>query len=442
MNKTSIRAAQVSVIGAALPILLFAFPDGPPPGVTGAPGEGTCTLCHFGGGGGGSVEVALPETMTYSPGVKQQWTVTVSDSDAAVYGFELSVRTGANNRQAGRLDPAQGESNIRVICSNAGVRPANGCPSGSPIEYIQHSRPRQANTFRIEWTPPAEADGPVRIYVAANAANGNGLNTGDDIYTAQYTLLPQASPPAGAPKFPSAGVVSAATFAPGMSPGAFISIFGENLASATRTWDGAIQGTTLPSQLEGVSVTVGGKQTYLAFISPTQLNVLLPADDMTGSVEVKVTTPSGSWSEAAVIDRYAPGFFPSSLGGNYVAATHIDAAAVGNGQAGSRPARPGEVITLWGTGFGPTAEHVPSGQVLTAAYPLANPADLKVTIGARQAQVTFAGVTLAGVCQINVMVPPDLAAGDHQVLAEIGGARTQTNALIAVGGAASAGGAN
>jgi len=231
-------------------------------------------------------------------------------------------------------------------------------------------------------------------------------------------------------------VVNGATFAQGMSPGAFISIFGEDLAPVTRSWDGAIQGAALPAQLEGVSVTVGGRAAYLAYLSPAQLNVLLPTADMTGSAEVRVTTAQGSASAAAVIQRYAPGFFPSSLDSRYAAATHADNVPVAKvGQrpgVTSRPAEPGEEIVLWGTGFGPTGEQVPSGQVLTRPYPLADPAGLKVSIGGRDARVTFAGVTLAGVCQINVVVPPELVDGDQVVLAEIGGARTQSSVFIAV----------
>lgn len=249
-------------------------------------------------------------------------------------------------------------------------------------------------------------------------------------------VFPQlvAAQPAGGPKFSSAGVVNAASFVAGMSPGAFISIFGENLAPVTRSWDGAIQGTALPSQLEGVSVTIGGQPTYLSYISPTQLNVLLPAGDLAGSVQVKVATAQGSASAGAVVDRYAPGLF--QLDQKSIVASHGDNVLVAKaGQmpgVTSRPALPGEEIVLWGTGFGPTAQQVPSGQVVTKPYPLANLADLKVSIGGKSASIAFAGVTIAGVCQINAIVPPDVPDGDNTVQAEIGGMRTQDSAFLAV----------
>jgi uncharacterized protein (TIGR03437 family) len=238
----------------------------------------------------------------------------------------------------------------------------------------------------------------------------------------------------GLPRFTSSGVVNAASLTDGMSPGAFITIFGENLAPRTRSWNDGIQGTSLPTQLDGVSVVVGGRLTYLAYTSPTQLNVLLPTDAVTGPADVTVTTPQGRWSATGTMQRYAPGLFLLTRTG--VAATHADSVLVGRASNISgvavRPALPGEEVALWGTGFGPTAEQLPPGQVPAKVYPLASLADLRVTIGGREARVTFAGVTGPGLYQINVVTPADLGDGDHAVFAEIGGKKTQNNALLAV----------
>ena len=103
----------------------------------------------------------------------------------------------------------------------------------------------------------------------------------------------------------------------------------------TRSWDGAILGTALPSQLDGVSVTVGGKPAYLAFIGPAQLNLLLATDDITGSVEVRVATPQGSSSASAVIGTLRAGLFPSPMDRKYAAATHADGALVARRAWGS-----------------------------------------------------------------------------------------------------------
>jgi len=102
----------------------------------------------------------------------------------------------------------------------------------------------------------------------------------------------------------------------------------------------------------------------------------------------------------------------------------------------STPFTEGEVIVLYGTGFGPTSPAVPKGQVITTAAPLANtPA---VTIGGLAAQVQFAGITEAGLDQINVVIPKGLTPGttadiDVPVVVDVGGGvKTQPNAVISV----------
>lgn len=60
------------------------------------------------------------------------------------------------------------------------------------------------------------------------------------------------------------------------------------------------------------------------------------------------------------------------------------------------------------------------------AYPVT------VYIGGMQAKVTWAGLSAAGLCQLNVTVPASLADGDAGVVAEIAGARTQANVFLTV----------
>src|SRR6185369_12343882 len=88
-------------------------------------------------------------------------------------------------------------------------------------------------SFEFDWTPPATDVGTVNIYIAANAANGNNQDdSGDHIYTASYTLAPAAA--GSAPSI--SAVVNGASFAPGVVPGSWVSIQGQNLSSSTRSW--------------------------------------------------------------------------------------------------------------------------------------------------------------------------------------------------------------
>ena len=141
----------------------------------------------------------------------------------------------------------------------------------------------------------------------------------------------------------------------------------------------------------------------------------------------------------AQLPKYSPAFFKfSEQGGKYIAALIALAGAkvdylgpvglFGTSRA-SRPAKPGEVILLYGTGFGPTTPPVPSGMVFSGAVKITD--KITVTIGGVTAKVQFAGVTGVGLYQLNVVVPP-LPDGDQKVVATIGGLSSQDNSFIAV----------
>jgi uncharacterized protein (TIGR03437 family) len=126
--------------------------------------------------------------------------------------------------------------------------------------------------------------------------------------------------------------------------------------------------------------------------------------------------------------QFSPGLFPAS--GSYLAAQHANNSYVG-GYTGATPAKPGEVIVLWGSGFGPANPPVPAGQVFNGASKLANA--VTVTIGGQPAVVDFAGVVGAGLVQINVHVPSAINNGDAAVVATVSGVSTQiTGNLISV----------
>jgi uncharacterized protein (TIGR03437 family) len=95
------------------------------------------------------------------------------------------------------------------------------------------------------------------------------------------------------------------------------------------------------------------------------------------------------------------------------------------------PAGPREAVILWGSGFGQTWPPIAAGLLLSAPLPAADPGGLKVTIGGVPAVVQYAGMTMAGVYQLNVVVP-DLPDGDHLVAATVGGRSTKVDAYLPV----------
>jgi uncharacterized protein (TIGR03118 family) len=210
------RSASYRFLRHTITISLFcgvihAHSAGPDPRYSGAPGDnpGSCTFCHRGqaiNSGSGSVKILLPGGASYTPGVTQHIQVQVSDPQQRRWGFQMSARLKSDpvHGQAGDFTPTDGFT--QVICDNSAPKP---CAADSSVEFIEHTlagtrfgTPGGA-TFEFDWTPPATDSGPIVLYVAANAANGDNTLNGDHIYNANLEIASAAAavppPPAPAP---------------------------------------------------------------------------------------------------------------------------------------------------------------------------------------------------------------------------------------------------
>jgi uncharacterized protein (TIGR03437 family) len=156
-----------------------------------------------------------------------------------------------------------------------------------------------------------------------------------------------------------------------------------------------------------------------------------------GEARVEVTNSVGVVAATALVRAVSPAFFLFSPANSiYLAAVHPDGLYVGKadlfqGAAESRPAKPGDTILLFGTGFGPTNPPVPADEIYAGAAPLADVSQLTIKIGNVAARIQFAGMTGAGLYQFNVVVP-DVPDGDRPVVAEIAGERSQSQKFITV----------
>src|SRR5262249_15602489 len=161
------------------------------------------------------------------------------------------------------------------------------------------------------------------------------------------------------------------------------------------TSDDLVNGS-MPTSLGGVSVNINNKPAFVYYVSSTQINVLAPADTATGAVSVTVTNSSGTSQAASATPLpFAPAFFASS---GSVAAVRPDGTVI---DGSTVAARAGEVLELFGTGFGPTTPEVAAGLVFQGSAPVTNLPS--VTIGGAQAQVSYAGLVGTGLYQLNVV---------------------------------------
>ncbi|HUA63009.1 MAG TPA: hypothetical protein VML19_29910 [Verrucomicrobiae bacterium] len=238
-------------------------------------------------------------------------------------------------------------------------------------------------------------------------------------------LAPAGTTIVASPSINSGGAANAASGAAGIAPGAWISIYGSNLATGK-----AQVGTTdlvngyLPQKFQGTSVTIDGKPAYIDYASPSQLNIQAPADNSTGPVTVTVTTSSGSSSITSTLAQVMPGIFMAE--GYALAVRNGDGAIL----SAALPAKPGDVISLYATGLAATSPAVDPGLVFSGTYYLASPTP-SVTIGGTNAAVSFAGLVGAGLYQINLTVPSTLATGSYPVVIAQSGA-SSPSALLSV----------
>jgi uncharacterized protein (TIGR03437 family) len=245
-----------------------------------------------------------------------------------------------------------------------------------------------------------------------------------------------AAPAGAGPTIAANGVVNGASFQPGIVANSWVTIQGANLAPKTDDWSRAIINGALPTSLDGVSVTMGGKPAYVYYITAGQLNVLAP-DVGPGPVSVVVTTPSGSSTPVTVTAAvYGPAFF--LWPGSQIVATRQDfSLAVKAGTFAGSPtvaAKPGDVLILWATGFGPTSPAPAAGVAVPGDKVYSTATAPAITINNVPALVYGAALApgSAGLYQIAIQVPLSLADGDWPIQASIGGVTSPAGAVLTV----------
>jgi uncharacterized protein (TIGR03437 family) len=152
---------------------------------------------------------------------------------------------------------------------------------------------------------------------------------------------------------------------------------------------------------------------------------------------IVVVTNNGLASAPAIaqLQSFAPAFFQYP-GTNYVTASRLpDWAPVGDPAAvsGTVAAKPGDIVVLWGTGFGATNPPVPAGTAVSGA-PEAVTAPT-VMVGGVAAEVVSTVLTTgsAGLYQVTIRIPATAPPGAAAVQAWVGGVRTAGAVTLFVG---------
>jgi uncharacterized protein (TIGR03437 family) len=239
----------------------------------------------------------------------------------------------------------------------------------------------------------------------------------------------------------SIAIVSAASLAGDeLAPDQIVTVFGERLAARAEM----ASVLPLPIEIGGARVIVTdsagvARQAPLFFVSPQQINFLIPAETAIGTATITIIGADGEVSVGvAEITESAPGLFAANSDGQGAAAAIVlrvradgarsfEPAVVYDSarnrlitlpiDVGAASGEAGEEVflILFGTGLGAWS----SDQTSLA--------ELKATVGAAQVEVTYAGPQgeFAGLDQINLRLPGSMAgSGEVEVALTINGKRS------------------
>ena len=209
------------------------------------------------------------------------------------------------------------------------------------------------------------------------------------------------------PYYTSASIVNAADSQNGpLAPNAIGSIYGQGLSYTTASLDVAdLAAGVLPIGLGAVNVLVGGLPATLFYVSPTQINFLVPSILIPGRTTVQVVHDGLAGPSAKIdIADASPALF--QVDAQTAIATRLDGSLV----TSAAPGRPGDVLTLYATGLGHTVPPVSYRSIPNKAAPLERLAEFQVLLDGApldRSLVLYAGVApgYAGLYQINVKMP-------------------------------------
>lgn len=275
------------------------------------------------------------------------------------------------------------------------------------------------------------------MFPSGLALDGSGNVYLSDTQNNKVKLLaPVASAPAGAsaPSIRAGGVVSASAFGAfrAVAPGSWIEIYGENLAASARVWSTSdFSGLRAPTALGGTRVTIGGVPAFLSYVSPTQINALVPSNVPRGSQSIKVITSRGvSDPYLITVNETQPGLYAPptfQVGGVRYAGALINGEWAFAAPAGSIPgavtrrARAGDQLVIFGVGFGPVTPAVNTGEIVQQPNTLTSPAQF--FIGGKPAALAYQGLAPGsiGVYQFNVVVPEGVRGDAVPLTFTVGG---------------------
>jgi uncharacterized protein (TIGR03437 family) len=448
----SIRILPLLAVGVLFGAsAVFGFSRGPTFPVSGVPTDNNganCTNCHSSfrpanSDPRGKLEI-LVESLTYTPGVTKKIRVKLQHPEAIRWGFQMTARQASDTTKG--TGTWIRNATVQVKCGLAVLDPpCAGEPEPQFVEHVTEStRPgtRDGVEWEIEWTPPANEVGDITIYAAGNAANNSSTPAGDYIFTTSITLKAEGA--CNLARKPTVRtVVNGASFSRELSPNVFASVLGLDFEVAGRTRaasSGDFVNGAFPQTLACVAVEIGGRRAPLTYVQTDQINFQVPASTPSGPVQLTVILNPGRPNEVkgdvatVTVNNHSPAFF--TFNGQSIAAqtsdfkTIADPAVVPGGVA----ARRGDIVILYGTGFGFSNPVYQAGEITSGQAPLRD--TITITVGGTAlapGDILYAGLApgnISGLQQFNIRIPQSAAVGNVPIGITVGGVSTPTAGAV------------
>jgi len=320
-------------------------------------------------------------------------------------------------------------------------QPSGSVQAGTVIFDVNYRLPAGAKISGVDidgsvTVPSVTTDpsGSGNVYAVVTLAAGAGLTSLNgivanpathkvDLIATSTLSAPLAAAtsvlPVIAAVIPIVEVTDLTTFA----PGELVEIYGTNLSPVTTDLSGW-PGSSLPSPLNGVSANLGGHGGRILYVSPGQVDVLLPFGTPLGSQPLTLTNAIGTSAPVSLnVVAVAPALYNFAF--ENVGFTLVSQ---------SSPAAGGDTLVLYATGMGQTTPTLLTGQIVPIGPPYYDTVPVTVTIGGASANVIYsiaAPPYVAGLYQMAVTVPSGLLPGNQQVILTAGGLQSNPITITA-----------
>jgi len=220
-----------------------------------------------------------------------------------------------------------------------------------------------------------------------------------------------------------------------LAPESIVAAFGQNFSTTTQT---APNNQSLPTTLAGASVRVTdaagtARSAQLFFVSPTQINFLIPPGTAPGAATTAFTNTNGASSTGATnVASVSPGLFTSNASGHGLAAAVALRIKADGSQTFESIARFDQTQNQFvpiPIDLGPATDQVFLVAFGTGFRFRSSLSAVNATIGGTAAPVNFAGAqgTFVGLDQANILIPRSLIGrGEVDVALTADGQQTNT----------------